>query len=98
MKTTALVFLLGFSILAAGCGPSKAEREAAERERQRLELERQAEADRRKANEAFRKIGENLGRKAPPPIISKPADETARPSSEAPSTTEAKTTEQPKQP
>lgn len=74
MKTTALIFLLGLSIVVAGCGPSKAEREAAERERIREELARQAEADRRKANEAFRKIGENLGRKAPPPLIVTPAD------------------------
>jgi hypothetical protein len=95
MKTTAIIFLLGFSILAAGCGPSKAEREAAERERLREELARQAEEDRRKANEAFRKIGENLGRKAPPPLIVTPTDGAA---TETTTSTETKPADQTKQP
>lgn len=65
MKTPAIIVLLCFSLLAVGCGPSKAEREAAERERQRVELDRQAEAEKRIANEAFRELGKKIGRKPP---------------------------------
>ena len=66
MKTTAIVFLLGFSILAAGCGPSKAEREAAERERQRLELEERARRETEAANKAITEMNKNMFKKLTP--------------------------------
>jgi len=100
MRTTTLVLIFGLSILATGCGPSKAEREAAERERARMELERQAEAERRAANEAFRKIGDKLGRKAPGTTFVKPVEASSQPPSETPpSSTETTTPAEPiKQP
>lgn len=79
MKTTTLVLILGLSLLATACGPSKAEREAAERERARLELERRAEEERRIANEAFRSIGNKLGRKAPGTTFAPSAEAPAQP-------------------
>ena len=84
MKTTAILLILGLSVLATGCGPSKAEREAAERERARLELERKAEEERRIANEAFRSIGNKLGRKAPGTTFGPPPDAPAQPPADAP--------------
>jgi hypothetical protein len=66
MKTTALIFLLGFSVLAVGCGPSKAEREAAERERQRLELEEKTRREERAAHEAISEMNKkNFGKLTP---------------------------------
>lgn len=53
MKTTAILLIIGLSVLATGCGPSKAEREAAERERQRLELEEKTRREERAAHEAI---------------------------------------------
>ena len=66
MKTTALIFLLGFSVLAVGCGPSKAEREAAERERQRLELEEKARRETEAANKAITEMNQNMFKKLTP--------------------------------
>jgi hypothetical protein len=85
MKTTALLLILGLSVLATGCGPSKAEREAAERERARLELERKIEEEKRIANEAFRDVGKKLGRKPPALDLGVPAE----PASQAPADTPA---------
>lgn len=90
MKTSVVILTLVLSLLAAGCGPSKAEREAAERERQRLELERRAEEERRIANEALREVGNKLGRKPPAIDLGVPA-EPATPARES-------TSEQPKEP
>lgn len=66
MKTTAIIFLLGFSILAAGCGPSKAEREAAERERLLLEREENRRREERAAHEAISEMNRNMFKKLTP--------------------------------
>lgn len=52
-KSVTLVVLLGFSVLFSGCGPSRAERAAAERERQRLELEEKTRREMKAAHEAI---------------------------------------------
>jgi hypothetical protein len=79
MKTIALILIFGLSIIATGCGPSKAERETAERERARIELERRAEEERRIANEAFRSIGDKIGRKAPGTTFAPSPERPAQP-------------------
>ncbi len=66
MKTTALIFLLGFSICTVGCGPSKAEREAAERERQRLELEEKSRRETEAANKAITDMNQKMFKKLTP--------------------------------
>ncbi len=88
MKTTTLLLILGLSVLTTGCGPSKAEREAAERERARLELERKAEEERRIANEAFRDVGSKLGRKPPALDLGVPAEPAPQPPAETTSPAE----------
>lgn len=66
MKTTALLLILGLSVLATGCGPSKAEREAAERERQRLELEEKSHRETEAANKAITDMNQNMFKKLTP--------------------------------
>jgi hypothetical protein len=66
MKTTALVLILGLSILATGCGPSKAEREAAERERLRMELEEKTRREAEAANKAISEMNQNMFKKLTP--------------------------------
>ena len=66
MKTTALFLILGLSVLATGCGPSKAEREAAERERQRLELEEKSRRETEAANKAITDMNQNMFKKLTP--------------------------------
>jgi len=64
MKTTALIFALSLTLLVTGCGPSKAEREAAER--QRLELEEQARRETEAANKAITDMNKNMFKKLTP--------------------------------
>lgn len=66
MKTPVLILTLGLSLLTAGCGPSKAEREAAERERQRLEFEEQARRETEAANKAITEMNQNMFKKLTP--------------------------------
>lgn len=66
MKTTAILLILGLSVLSTGCGPSKAEREAAERERQRLELEEQTRRETEAANKAITEMNQNMFKKLTP--------------------------------
>ncbi len=66
MKTTAFLLILGLSVLATGCGPSKAEREAAERERQRLELEEKSRRETEAANKAITEMNQNMFKKLTP--------------------------------
>jgi len=64
MKANRLIVVsavLAFTL--AGCGPSKAEREA--KERARLQQEEQAQRDAQKANEAITEMNKKLGRKPP---------------------------------
>tara|TARA_R110002020_G_scaffold327974_2_gene543900 strand:- start:267 stop:584 length:318 start_codon:yes stop_codon:yes gene_type:complete len=64
MKTTALILALGLSVFVTGCGPSKAEREAAER--QRLELEEQARRETEAANKAITEMNQSMFKKLTP--------------------------------
>lgn len=66
MKTTAILLTLGLSFFVAGCGPSKAEREAAERERQRLELEEQTRRETEAANKTITEMNQNMFKKLTP--------------------------------
>lgn len=88
MKTTAILLTLGLSFFLVGCGPSKAEREAAERERSRLELERKIEEEKRIANEAFRDVGNKLGRKPPSLDLGVPSEPKPQPPTETTPPTE----------
>jgi len=85
MKTNKhLLFLLGLVIAfsTAGCGPSKAEREAKERER--LELEARQNLEERKANEAITDMNNKLGKKPPVLDLGVPTDKKSEPAPEKP--------------
>jgi len=58
-----VLFAIVLAFFTAGCGPSKAEREAKERER--LELEERQNREARKANEAITDMNKKLGKKPP---------------------------------
>jgi len=64
MRTTIIILTLIFALLVAGCGPSKAEREAAER--QRLELEEKARRETEAANKAITEMNKNMFKKLTP--------------------------------
>lgn len=66
MRTTTLILIFGLSILATGCGPSKAEREAAERERLRMELEEKTRREAEAGNKAITEMNQNMFRKLTP--------------------------------
>lgn len=66
MKNTAIILTLGLSLLAAGCGPSKAKREAAERERQRLEFEEKTRRETEATNKAITEMNQNMFKKLTP--------------------------------
>lgn len=75
-----LLTLLGIVVLAfglAGCGPSKAERDA--KEKARLELEEKAQRDAQAANQAITGMNKKLGRKPPSMDLGVPADPATKP-------------------
>lgn len=80
MKThNSLIILLGvfLALFTAGCGPSKAEREAKERER--IELEERQNREARKANEAITDMNKKLGKKPPALDLGIPAEKKSEP-------------------
>ncbi len=83
MKPKLLILALSLSALLAGCGPSKAERDA--QERARIELEEKSRREAEAANKAITENNKKLGRK--PPAIDlgvPPATETTPPPATAP--------------
>lgn len=66
MKTTALIILIGFSICSIGCGPTQAEREAADRERKRLELEERTRRETEAANKTITDMNQKMFKKLTP--------------------------------
>ena len=85
MKThNSLIILLGvfLALFTAGCGLSKAEREAKERER--IELEERQNREARKANEAITDMNKRLGKKPPALDLGVPAEKKPEPAPEKP--------------
>jgi hypothetical protein len=82
MKTKPFLVIIYISLacLFAGCGPSKAERDA--KERQRLQLEDQAQRDIQKSNEAVNEVSKKLGRKPPTLDLGLPPEKKAEPTPE----------------
>lgn len=77
-----ILFSIALVLGTAGCGPSKAEREAKERER--IELEERAQAEARKANEAITNNNKKLGRKPPELDLGVPQEKKPEPAPEKP--------------
>jgi hypothetical protein len=61
MKTGVLRFTLGLSLLVAGCGPTKAERDA--EQRARLEQEEKARRETEAANKAITDMNQKMFKK-----------------------------------
>jgi hypothetical protein len=72
-----VLFAIVLAFFTAGCGPSKAEREAKERER--LELEERQNREARKANEAITDMNKKLGKKPPALDLGIPAEKKSEP-------------------
>lgn len=64
IKPFLVIFYIALACVFAGCGPSKAERDA--KERQRLELEEKARLDTEKANKAITGMTEKAFRQRTP--------------------------------
>ena len=83
MKANRLIVVsavLAFTL--AGCGPSKAEREA--NERARLQEEEQTQRDAQKANEAITGMNKKLGRKPPALDLGGPTEKKPQPAPKQP--------------
>jgi hypothetical protein len=77
-----VLFGVALALSTAGCGPSKAEREAKERER--IELEERQNREAKKANEAITNMNKKLGRKPPALDLGVPVEKKPEPVPEKP--------------